>query len=103
MQENAQELLKNGLSPRSLRLMRDINYELIKLEDAEYQQGEQEQRESQANQQSFPAGAANPWRNQPSFFDQLDILIKDVLPLQPYFKKQAERYFKARNKANDQF
>jgi len=103
MQENAEELLKNGLNKRSRSLMRDINYQLIKLEEAEYQQGKQEQRESQANRRKFPTSAENPWRNERSFFDQLDILIKDALPLQPYFKKQAERYFKLRDKSNDQF
>ena len=103
MDENAQEVLRNGITNRSKSLMKQINYQLIKLEEAEYEQQREQKRESETNTNSYNPLMNNPWREERRYFDQLDILIKDALPLQPYYKKQAERYFKLRNKANDQF
>ena len=103
MDENAQEVLRNGITNRSKSLMKQINYQLIKLEEAEYEQQREQKRESETNTNSYNPLMNNPWREERRDFDQLDILIKDALPLQPYYKKQAERYFKLRNKANDQF
>ena len=103
MDENAQEVLRNGITNRSKSLMKQINYQLIKLEEAEYEQQREQKRESETNTNRYNPLMDNPWREERRYFDQLDILIKDALPLQPYYKKQAERYFKLRNKANDQF
>jgi hypothetical protein len=83
--------------------MKQISYQLIKLDKAQYEQDKERQRESQTNKSVFDPLNNNPWRQEQMYFDQLDILIKDALPLQPYFKKQVERYFKIRNQANDQF
>ena len=103
MDKNAQEILRNGINNRAQALMKEINYQLIKLEQAQYQQEMEEKRESQTNTQAFDPALNNPWLEQRRYFDQLDILIKDALPLQPYYKTQAERYFKIRNNSNDQF
>ena len=103
MDQNAQEILRNGINNRAQALMKEINYQLIKLEQAQYQQEMEEKRESQTNTQAFDPALNNPWLEQRRYFDQLDILIKDALPLQPYYKTQAERYFKIRNNSNDQF
>ena len=103
MDQNAQEVLRNGINNRSKALMREINYQLIKLEEAQYQQEKEQNRESQTNTLLYDPAQENPWREERSYFDQLDILIKDALPLQPYYKTQAKRYFKIRNKADDQF
>lgn len=103
MEQSADEVLRNGLSERARRLMKQISYQLIKLEEAQYEQDKEKQRESQTNNSVFDPLNNNPWRQEQMYFDQLDILIKDALPLQPYYKKQVERYFKIRNQANDQF
>lgn len=103
MEQNAQEILRNGINNRSKALMKEINYQLIKLEQAQYQQEKEQNRESQANTRTYDPAQNNPWREERRYFDQLDILIKDALPLQPYYKSQVDRYFKMRNKANDQF
>ena len=88
---------------RVKKMEKEINYQLIKLEQAQYQQEMEEKRESQTNTQAFDPALNNPWLEQRRYFDQLDILIKDALPLQPYYKTQTERYFKIRNNSNDQF
>jgi hypothetical protein len=103
MEQSADEVLRNGLSERARSLMKQISYQLIKLDKAQYEQDKERQRESQTNKSVFDPLNNNPWRQEQMYFDQLDILIKDALPLQPYFKKQVERYFKIRNQANDQF
>ncbi len=103
MDQNANELLRNGLNNRSKALMREINYQLIKLQEAQYQQEKEQKRESQTNTTVFDPTKNNPWNKEREYFDQLDVLIKDALPLQPYYKTQAKRYFKLRNNANDQF
>ena len=103
MDQNANEVLRNGINNRSEALMREINYQLIKLQEAQYQQEKDQQRESQTNTRAFDLRQNNPWNQQREYFDQLDILIKDALPLQPYYKTQAKRYFKLRNSAHDQF
>lgn len=103
MDQNAQEILRNGINDRSKALMKEINYQLIKLEEAQYQQEKEQNRESQTNKQIFDPLLNSPWLDERMYFDQLDILIKDALPLQPYYKTQARRYFKIRNRANDQF
>ena len=103
MDQNAQELLRGGVSNKSRALMKEINYQLLKLQEAQYQQEKEEQRESQTNTRSYDPTQRNPWRTERRYFEQLDILIKDALPLQPYYKKQSERYFKIRSTINDQF
>ena len=103
MEENAQEVLRNGITNRAKALMKEIDYQLMKLEEAQYEQQKEQKRESQTNTRRYDPALNNPWQDERRYFDQLDILIKDALPLQPYYKKQAERYFKIRNQANDQF
>ncbi len=48
-----QQLLDQGLNERSLQRMMNLNYELLKLKEADLQQGRDNKRQSRTNYQDF--------------------------------------------------
>ncbi|MEZ4818061.1 MAG: DUF4175 family protein [Flavobacteriaceae bacterium] len=93
-----QQLLDKGFNQRTLERMLNLQYELLKLEEADLEQGKENRRESRTNRQDFN----NTLRFKPEdikkYFNQEEILNRDALPLQLEYKKEVQKYF---NKEND--
>ncbi len=93
-----QQLLDKGFNQRTLERMLNLQYELLKLDEADFEQGKENRRESKTNRQEFN----NSLRLQPEdikkYFNQEEILNREALPLHLEYKKEVQKYF---NKEND--
>jgi hypothetical protein len=88
------KLLDQGFNREVQNQMTEIIYDLMKLKDANLEQGEEEQRKSISNQNEF----VNPLKSDPTaierYFNNTEILNRQVLPLQPQYRSKVKEYFK---------
>ncbi|HRV53910.1 MAG TPA: hypothetical protein P5264_00105 [Mangrovimonas sp.] len=94
MEDIETDLLNKGFTQRTLQKMQALKHQLLKLENASFQQGQEEKRESRTNNEEFdnPVKLDNDKAKQ--YFNTTEILNKQTLPLQPVYKKKAQEYFK---------
>ncbi|GAA4279546.1 ATPase [Aquimarina mytili] len=97
MQEVEEELLEKGFNERTLGKMLELKHELLKLEDAALEQGEEEKRESTTNQEQFENANQNRLDKAKQYFNTTEILNRQVLPLRQNYKRKVQEYFKKNN------
>ena len=94
MSDFQDNLLENGITQQTIEKASIINYELLKLEGAALQQGKKLERESNTNIRNFNA----PILSKPAIFDnknsEVEILNRQVLPLQQNYQNKIKTYFK---------
>ena len=95
MEEFENDLLENGITQQSLSKINNIQYELMKLENAALKQGKKQERESNTNTNEFQ----NPIISKPSVLDnyrnEVEILNRQTLPLRQNFQNRVKDYFKS--------
>ena len=95
MEEFENDLLENGITQRSLSKINNIQYELLKLENATLKQGKKPDRESNTNKKSFQ----NPITSKPAalenYRNEIEILNRQALPLRQNFQNRVKEYFKS--------
>ena len=88
-----QQLLDKGFNQRTLERMLKLEYELLKLDEADFEQGQESRRESTTNRQNYN----NELRLQPDdikkYFNTTEILNREALPLRQKYKKEVKKYF----------
>lgn len=97
MEEVEQELLEKGFNNKTLGKMLDLKHELLKLEDATLEQGEEEKRESKSNRIEFENQNSLQIDKAKQYFNTTEILNRQVLPLRQNYKQRVQRYFKKDN------
>ena len=99
MKQLEKQLLNKGFNNDVLQKMLNLKYELLKLDKAVQQQGEEKKRQSETNKKEFTNSSnALPTRLQ-EYINSIEILNRQALPLQPNFNQKVQRYFKT----NDTF
>ncbi len=97
MEEVEQQLLDKGFNERTLEKMLNLQYELLKLDKADFEQGQESRRESITNKKQF----TNLLRTNPEevkkYFNTTEILNREALPLKPIYKERVQDYFKQDN------
>jgi hypothetical protein len=95
-----QELLERGVTERVQQLMKGLEYQMMKLEKAVQEQGFKPQRESETGEKEYinPVDRINPDIKQ--YFEQLEILNRQVLPLRQIYKGKVNEYFNGGNKVS---
>lgn len=92
-----QQLLDKGFNQNTLQEMLNLKHELLKLDKADLEQGQENRRESQTNIKDFH----NPVQLSPEdikkYFNTTEILNRDALPLQQDYKKKVQEYFKEKH------
>ena len=92
-----QQLLEKGFNQQTLQRMLNLQHQLLKLDKASFEQGEENRRESETNRKQF----SNNLRLSPEaikkYFNTTEILNREALPLQPQFKEKVQTYFKQTN------
>ncbi len=94
MEQIENELLENGLNERTLQRMTNLKYQLLKLQDASFEQGKKEERESKTNQQQHTNTSNNKTPDIQQYFNEVEILNRQVLPLRQIYKRKVQEYFK---------
>ena len=88
-----EELLRNGMTERTAERLNRIQQQLMRLENATLEQGEQKERESKSNNDIFD----NPIITRPEVFerkkDEIEFLNRQALPLRHLYRERVKQYF----------
>jgi hypothetical protein len=97
MKDIENQLLDKGFNQRTLQKMLRLKYELLKLDEADFEQGKETRRESRANRKNFN----NSLRTDPElikqYFNTTEILNREALPLKHDYKQRVQHYFRKKN------
>ena len=91
------DLLNEGFTNRTLQKMLNLQHQLLKLENAAFQQGEDQKRIARTNYKRFNNTTVNQLNNAKQYFNTTEILNRQALPLQQAYKKKVQDYFKKKN------
>ncbi|MGP1991741.1 hypothetical protein D9V96_007635 [Zobellia laminariae] len=95
MEDFENDLLENGVTQRSQSKINNIQYQMLKLENAALKQGKKPERESNTNTNQFQ----NPITTKPSLLEnyrnEIEILNRQSLPLRQNFQNKVKEYFKS--------
>jgi hypothetical protein len=97
MEDIEKQLLDKGFNQRTLQSMLNLKYELLKLDKADFEQGQESRRESRTNRTNYE----NTLRLTPDevkkYFNTTEILNREALPLRPEYKEKVQTYFKKKD------
>lgn len=98
MEEVEMDLINKGFTNETLSKMMNLKHQLLKLENATFQQGQDQKRESETNKKNFSNTVNNQIPKAKEYFNTTEILNRQALPLRQVYKKKVQEYF---NKKND--
>ena len=94
MKQIEKQLLNKGFNNDLLQKILNLKYELLKLDKAVQQQGEEKKRQSETNKKEFSNTTnALPTRLQ-DYLNSVEILNRQTLPLRSNFNQKVQEYFK---------
>lgn len=99
MEELENEILEKGFNSGTFQKMQNLNYELLKLDKASLEQGKDKKRTSIANQKEQQRNKIKALQFKKQFYNQIEILNRQSLPLQQNYKKKVREYFSNKKKA----
>jgi len=94
MKDIEKQLLNKGFNAQTMQKMQNLNHELLKLDKAMKQQGEENKRQSQTNKKEFNNTAAQLPEALKEYLNSVEILNRQTLPLRPNFNQKVQTYFK---------
>jgi hypothetical protein len=97
MEEVEQDLLNKGFTNQTMQKMMELQHQLLKLENATFQQGQDNKRKSKTNKEQFNNTTINQIPTAKQYFNTTEILNRQALPLQQVYKKKVQEYFKKTN------
>jgi hypothetical protein len=92
-----QQLLDKGFNERTLERMLNLQYELLKMDKADFEQGQESKRESKTNRSSYQNKLRLSPEDIKKFFNTTEILNREALPLRQEYKQKVQTYFKNKN------
>ncbi len=95
MEDLERLLLEKGITNQVLQKMLRLDHELLKLKDAAQRQGKENKRESKTNYKTYPKISPKQLEFKEKYFQQNEILNREVLPLRSLYKKKVKEYFKS--------
>mgnify|MGYP000551330286 CR=1 FL=1 len=93
MEQLENEILEKGFTQESINRMQQLNYELLKLDKATFEQNRDKKRKSDTNLQEYKNKTLKELRFKKLFYNQTEILNRQSLPLRPDYKKKVQEYF----------
>ena len=93
MEQLENEILEKGFNQGTLQRMQQLEYELLKLDKAAFEQGKDKKRKSNTNRDSFRKKKIKELQFKKQFYNQIEILNRQSLPLQENFEKKVQEYF----------
>lgn len=94
MQEIEKQLLNKGFHNTVLERMKNLKHELLKLDKAVKQQGEDDKRESNTNRKEYNPNIKAIDPKLQEYLNNIEILNRDALPLHPIYNQKVQQYFK---------
>ncbi|MGY0425940.1 MAG: DUF4175 family protein, partial [Polaribacter sp.] len=93
MEELENDILEKGFNVATLQKMNHLNYELLKLKTAKLEQGEDKKRKSKTNLLENQRNNAKAIQFKKQFYNQIEILNRQSLPLQQRYQIKVREYF----------
>lgn len=90
-------MLNGGIDEAAQRRMENLKHELMKLKEAEQEQGQEHKRESQSNRKSFSNDAKTIQKEAKNYFNTKELLNREPLPLNGEYKIKVQSYFNGSN------
>ena len=97
MEQLENDILEKGFTQESINRMQQLNYELLKLDNATFEQNKDKKRKSNTNQQEIENNNIKALKFKKLFYNQTEILNRQSLPLRPNYKKKVQEYFNIQN------
>lgn len=94
MKQIEKQLLNKGFNNETLQKILNVKYELLKLEKAVQQQGEDKKRQSETNKKEFNNQAPPLPSKLQEYLNSIEILNRQSLPLRSNFNQRVQEYFK---------
>ncbi len=94
MKQIEKQLLNKGFNNEVLQRALNLKYELLKLDKAMQQQGEEKRREAESNKKQFENNAAPIPEQLQQYLNSIEILNRQSLPLRPVYSQKVQQYFK---------
>ncbi|RLJ63334.1 hypothetical protein CLV86_1871 [Lacinutrix venerupis] len=97
MEDVEDNLINGGFTNETLSKMMNLQHQLLKLEKATLEQGQDTKRKSETNKKDFSNTTNNQIPKAKEYFNTTEILNKQALPLQQIYKQKVQEYFKEKN------
>lgn len=94
MKDIEKQLINKGFKNETLQKMLNLKHELLKLEKAIQQQGEDTKRQSKTNDKDYNGTTTPLSKELKEYLNSVEILNIQSLPLQPNFNQKVQNYFK---------
>lgn len=94
MKDIEKQLLNKGFKNETLQKMQNLNHELLKLDKAIRQQGEENKRQSQTNTREYNSTTTQLPDSLKEYLNSVEILNRQSLPLRPNFNQRVQTYFR---------
>ncbi|QLE03091.1 hypothetical protein HX109_05925 [Galbibacter sp. BG1] len=94
MEQIENDLLEKGFTNATQQKMMQLQHQLLKLENASFEQGQKKERESRTNTKEYDAPSTNNLPEIQQYFNEVEILNRQALPLRQNYKQKVNAYFK---------
>ena len=98
MEQLENEIINNGFTQSALKRMQQLEYQLLKLNTALIQQGKEKNKKATPNTSNYKNNNLKQLQFKKQFYNQIEILNRQSLPLQQNFEKKVQKYFSKKNK-----
>lgn len=98
MEQLENEIINNGFTQSTLKRMQQLEYKLLKLNTALIQQGKEKNKKATPNTSNYKNNNLKQLQFKKQFYNQIEILNRQSLPLQQNFEKKVQKYFSKKNK-----
>lgn len=88
------QLLNKGFDNEVLQRMLNLKYEMLKLQKAIQQQGEEKKRQSETNKKEFSNTATSIPPRLQEYLHSIEILNRQILPLRANYDRKVQEYLK---------
>ena len=95
MKDIEKQLINKGFKNETLNKMLNLKHELMKLENAIQQQGEDNKRKSKTNTNTYDGSTKELSKEFKDYLNSIEILNRQSLPLQPNYNQKVQHYFKS--------
>ena len=95
MKQIEKQLLNKGFNNETLQKALNLKYELIKLDKAVQQQGEEKKRQAETSKQKFNNQSNALPASLQDYLNSIEILNRQSLPLRSNFNQKVQQYFKS--------
>lgn len=95
MKQIEKQLLNKGFNNETLQKVLNLKYELLKLEKAVQQQGEEKKRQSETNKKEFNNQTNALPASLQDYLNSIEILNRQSLPLRSNYNQKVQEYFKS--------